>query len=201
MIFDLGKVILEVDFDKTIEAFNQLAGFDTAKFYNYHNQINLFDHFETGKITATTFRNGIRALLKINASDDEIDYAWNVMLGATDLKTLKLLSKLKKKYKTFLLSNTNIIHIEAAHNYLQKAFAIKNFDPFFHKVYYSHEIGLKKPDLMAFQIILDEHNLQATDSLFIDDKQENIIAAQKLGLQTLLMPPNEKLIDLMEAYL
>lgn len=197
----MGKVILEVDFDKTVKAFNHLAGFDTSKIYNYHKQINLFDDFETGKINATTFRNGIRALLNVKVSDEEIDNAWNAMLGTTDKKTLQLLSKLKRQYKTFLLSNTNSIHIGAAHNYMQKTYAYKNFETFFHQVYYSHEIGFKKPDPMAFHIILNEHNLQATDSLFIDDKQENINAAQKLGIQTLLMPPNEKLTNLIETYL
>lgn len=200
IIFDLGKVILDVDFEQTVKAFNKLAGFDTKPLYNYLEQTSLFDDFETGKINDSTFRNGIRALLKINVENEVIDHAWNAMLGSTDKKTLQILLKLKKTYKTFLLSNTNSIHIKAAHNYMQKSFGYNNFEPFFHQVYYSHTIGFKKPDPMAFQIILTQHHLLPSETLFIDDKVENVAAARQLGIQGLVMPVKENLSKLLDDY-
>jgi putative hydrolase of the HAD superfamily len=185
IIFDLGEVITDVDFNKTFKAFDQLAGKSTQALYNYHKQTTLFDDIETGKISPQSFRNQLKKIFQVDASNDEIDAAWNAMLGDTPLEKLNFVNDLRPKFKTYILSNTNKIHIDWIYNYLQENYKQKNLGAFFDKVYLSHEIGFRKPDAAAYRFILNTHQLNAHETLFIDDKKENIDGAKLLGIQTI----------------
>jgi glucose-1-phosphatase len=197
IIFDLGEVITDVHFHKTFDAFDQLAGKSTHELYNFHKQTLAFDLFETGKISAQDFRDSIRKLFDKPLSDRQIDEAWNAMIGHTPLEKLQFLSALRPTYKTFILSNTNIIHIEAINHYLQKNYQIDSLSPFFDAVYLSHEIGLRKPDPQSWIYILERHNLQPHETLFIDDKAENTDAAQKIGMKIYHLTQKEDLYKIL----
>ena len=96
-------------------------------------------------------------------------------------KRIDFLTKLKKLYPLFLLSNTNSIHID----YFCKSIGVKQSDCFFSlfkKIYLSHEIGVRKPNQEAFQIILNENHLTPKEVLFFDDSPQHIKAAKKLGI-------------------
>lgn len=196
IIFDLGKVIVDVDFDKTVNAFNLLAKRDTSPLYNYETQTALFDALETGKIPPSEFRKSFNEILGTHFSDEKIDTAWNAMLGDTPMDRLKLADSLRPKHKTFVLSNTNVIHIDWINDYLQKEYQIANLDPFFDHVYLSHEIGRRKPNADAFTYILDKHNLVPSETLFIDDKKENTDVAEKLGINVVQLHTTQQLFDL-----
>ena len=198
IIFDLGEVITDVHFKHTFEAFDTLAGKDTQSLYNFHKQNKVFDDLETGKISPAEFRNLLRELFSINHSDAEIDAAWNAMIGETPLQKLQFVSALRPKFKTFILSNTNQIHIDCVNLSLQKSYQIESLHPFFDAVYFSHEIGVKKPDAEAYLYILDKHNLKASETVFIDDKEENIQAAEKLGIKTYWLTNKEDLYELLK---
>ena len=96
-------------------------------------------------------------------------------------KRLALLLSLKSKYKLFLLSNTNAIHIKAISNQLGNT-QWKDFCNLFDKMYLSHEIGVRKPSIEAFQFILKQQKLNPNEVLFIDDSPQHIEGAKKLGI-------------------
>lgn len=185
IIFDLGEVITDVDFNKTFKAFDKLAGKSTQELYNYQKQTSLFDDIETGKINTQAFRNKLKKVFQVNVSDNEIDKAWNAMLGDTPLEKLKFVSNLRPKFKTFILSNTNKIHINWIYDYFQKKYNQNDLGAFFDDVYLSHEIGFRKPEPAAYEFILNKHELKASETLFIDDKKENIEGAEVLGIRTI----------------
>jgi glucose-1-phosphatase len=181
IIFDLGGVIIELHSQDTVEAFKKLGFLDFESIYTQIKQTHLFDLFETGKIPPQAFRIELRKF-RNNLSDIEIDQAWNMMIGPMPSFHLPLLRSVKKQYRTFLLSNTNAIHIEYFYHYLNGTYGYNALNDMFDKVYYSHEIGLRKPSQEAFEKVLEDAGIKAHETLFIDDLMANVEGARKAGL-------------------
>lgn len=182
IIFDLGAVILNINYQNTIDNFKKLGIRNLSSFYSKKFQINLFNQIETGKISEKEFLFSLQKKTK-NASIKQIKDAWNSMLLDLPKQRIQLLKKLKKNYSIFLLSNTNTIHIAK----IKKNLGEEKYNEFynlFDQVYYSHEIGIRKPDPEAFMVILGEHQLYANQFLFIDDSPQHISGAKKLGILT-----------------
>lgn len=194
IIFDLGGVIIEIRYMATIEAFKKLGFDDFENIYSLIKHTQLFDMLETGKIPAQAFRNELRKF-RANLTDDQITQAWNTMIGNMPSAHLPLLRNLKKNYNTYLLSNTNEIHIDYFIGYLEQKFGYNPISDMFHKAYFSHELGERKPDVKAYLAVLNDANIVAQESLFIDDLLVNIEGAQKAGLWAYHLQ-NETIMDL-----
>jgi putative hydrolase of the HAD superfamily len=185
IIFDLGGVLLNIDFDRAAEAFRQAGLNDFEQLYSRAVQSDLFDRLERGKITPEAFRKELCQLAGIKLSDAVIDRCWNALLLDFPPARLQLLQELRENYRLFLLSNTNIIHAEAYNDDLRKHHNINGLEALFDKLYYSHDIGLRKPAKESFLHVLNDQKIQAGETLFIDDSLPNIEAARALGMQTL----------------
>ena len=196
IIFDLVGVILNIDYHLTIKAFIDLGVEDFNRIYCQAKQINLFDNLDKGLIKPQQFRDELRKLTGILMSDDDIDEAWNAILLDFPEENIALLQEIKKHYRTFILSNTNEIHFPVYTKNLQEKFGINELSDLFEKEYYSHKLGLRKPDKKIFELVLSENNLNPAETLFIDDSEQNTEAASALGIQTYLFKPGEKLSDL-----
>jgi len=112
-----------------------------------------------------------------------------------------LLKELKKHFNTYLLSNTNEIHFIFYTNLLYKTFKIKNLSELFLKEYYSHIIGMRKPDIKFYELVLNENNLIPSETLFIDDTAINIEIADKTGINTYLLQKNETICNIFKNYM
>ena len=184
IIFDLGGVILEVDYQRTIDAFVALGINDFDAHYNKSVQSGLFDKMETGQLSNDAFLSELQLLIP-SVSKEQIAQAWNAIIMVFPANRISFLIELKKQYPTFLLSNTNAIHLEYFNQILKRKHQLNSIHDGFHKAYLSHEIRKRKPNTDAFQLILDEQNLNPETTLFIDDLPQHIAAADALGLQTL----------------
>ena len=180
IIFDLGGVILNISYQNTIDSFKKLGVRNTGNFYSKKTQSNIFNLIETGEITAEQFLSELQELTD-NATIQEVKDAWNSMLLDFPENRLELLNTLKNEYKLFLLSNTNSIHINAISNQLGNT-KWKSFCNIFDKMYLSHQIGVRKPNIEAFQFILKQQKLNPNEVLFIDDSPQHIEGAKKLGI-------------------
>lgn len=189
IIFDLGGVILNIDYQRSIDAFKSLGIDNFESRYTQTNQSSLFDDFETGKIKEAAFFDGIRNMTDKSLTDTQIRDAWNSMLLNLPLRRLQILQQLQLHFNIFLLSNTNSIHQTAFEDILKKQCGFSSFGVFFDKVYYSHHVGMRKPNAEIFEKILIDNSLKAQDTLFIDDSEQHITAAAALGLQTLYLSP------------
>ncbi len=161
-------------------------------------QAGWFDAFDKGEISSDAFRNFLRPHLPENTSSEAIDRAWNAMLLDLPTERLELLQALGKRYRIFLLSNTNDIHVAAFSAYLQTTYGISDFSDYFERWYYSCRIGMRKPDAEIFQHVLNENKLLAAETLFIDDSMQHIEGAMRVGLHTLFMPRTENIISLLQ---
>ena len=189
IIFDLGGVILNIRYQNALEAFQKLSTSQQTIAFTQQKQSRLFDDYETGRISDQAFREGLRQHYEIEASDAEIDAAWNAMLLDIPAERITLLQALSQKYRLFLLSNTNAIHLVHFSRLVAEGFAIPSLDSLFEKTYYSHLIGQRKPDAPVFEHILNRHQLNRRETLFIDDSIQHIEGARQVGLQTLFLAP------------
>lgn len=187
IIFDLGGVILHIDYLLTEKAFKALGCVDFEKKYSQAKQLPLFDDFEKGKISNEDFVKELKKMLDMNVSDTDIINAWDAMLIDLPASRLQLLAELKKKYRTFLLSNTNEIHIKGFEKIIYEQHGISGLEAYFEKVYYSCRVNMRKPDAEIFELVLNENGLNPRETLFIDDSIQHIEGALKAGLQAKLL--------------
>jgi len=186
VVFDLGGVLFDIDYTYTQKAFQQLGS--TTNFnavYSQQKQAGIFDEFEKGNISPAQFRAGLREWLPSTTTDKQIDSAWNALLIGFPADKVELLSKLKQKYKLYLLSNTNEIHLPEVLNMIDKAHTPGQLGKLFIKEYYSCRMGLRKPDKVIYEKVLIENKLNPATTLFIDDIAHNLEGATLAGLQTL----------------
>lgn len=184
ILFDLGGVILHLNRQAALDAFVDLGFKDVEAVLRDFRQSGTFLRFEDGSIDATTFREEIRAHVGHYISDKDIDKAWGKMTSHVDDETLQLLLNLKDVYHTYLLSNTNPIHIEIC----DPMFAYNShngFEAFFNKCFYSYNLKVCKPEAQSFLKVCEEASISPNATLFIDDSLDNLKAAQSLGFQTL----------------
>lgn len=195
IIFDLGGVILNIDYNKTANAFRQIGLKNFDDIYSQAKQNQVFDKLETGELTSNEFRKYIKAIVP-SLQYSDIDKAWNAMLLDLPLQRVVLLKKLKKKYRLFLLSNTNEIHIKAFRKIIQSSYDENIFDAIFEHQYYSSEMGMRKPNSDCFQCVLEKNSLDPSETLFIDDSIQHVEGARKLKIKACHLTPGQNIIEL-----
>ena len=201
IIFDLGDVILNIDVPLASSSFGKLSGRQQHEILTLFKEKELFRLFETGLVDEDAFRNMIRELLEFpDWSEEIIDTAWNSLLLDIPPARIELIKELGKKYRLFLLSNTSSIHIKQVNKILHAATGIERLDDLFEKVYLSYEMGLMKPDPAIYLQVLEESGLVAEETLFLDDNADNITAASKLGIDTILVQKPVTILDYLKDY-
>lgn len=185
LIFDFGDVFVNLNKEGWMEQF-RLLGLDELN----DELMFLNAAFEVGDIDEAAFLNGIAKQLPA-ASISDVKSAWNSIIGDFPLHRLEFLEGLCGKYRLFLLSNTDMIHIAHFKEKVGDAF-FQRFFNCFEKVYYSFELGMRKPDIEVFQFLIHEHGLTPSRTLFIDDKKENTDAAALAGLRVWNLQPGSE---------
>lgn len=200
IIFDLGGVLLNIDPQKTIDAFAALGMEQLINDRGLSYDHEIFYQMEQGKISSEEFRNGVRKLLPRTVSDDQIDDAWTAMLLDFPPIRVQLLKNLRKEFRIFLFSNTNAIHVAKYHaNFRnQHGFEVPSL---FEKDFYSNEIGYRKPSPESFQEIIKLSGITPEESLFIDDSKQNVDAAVASGLKGYWLEPGQSVEILFQEYL
>ena len=202
LLFDFGGVIIDIDYDATPAAMRRLSRAGSTIAFSQAGQAALFDEFETGRLTPAEFRTGLRSAYDLDATDAELDAAWHAMLFGVPAERLALISKLRQQgHQTALLSNTNALHIAEINQRLAAQYGFRyGIADVLDRVFYSQEVGLRKPGEEIFRHALREMNWRAEDVLFIEDSPQHVATARRLGLRVLhLAPPLTLLTALPEA--
>jgi HAD superfamily hydrolase (TIGR01509 family) len=196
IIFDLGGVILNIDYNLTRTAFEKLGVENFDEMYSQSGADMLFRSLETGKVSEEDFYKEMNKRTGLELSSAEIQQAWNAILLDFREESLLFLDKLRSKYKLFLLSNTNHIHLAAFNKIYQVKKREKAFIDFFEKAYFSCEIGLRKPDAACYDWVLQKEKLVPGKTIFVDDSINNVEGAALAGMQTILLEPGKYIEDL-----
>jgi len=186
IIFDYGGIFVDINYEDTVRAFSKLTDkVSVDELYSKHNQIDLFSDLEIGKISADTFCEGIRDILKIQSSNELIKDAWCAMLKDIKAERVEFLQELKETKQVFMLSNINAIHEKFLADYSVRNFDISSFYTYFDHVYFSHHVKMRKPNTEIFAYVLEENKLNPKDVLFLDDSLQHVEGARKLGINAI----------------
>jgi len=185
IIFDWGGVITDLHFEETKKAFLELglAIWDESVPHDPHD--DLFIPFEIGILTPAQFRDRVRGYCHHHVSDESIDKAWNAMLGDLPSYRWKILNMAFKQYNTYLLSNTNAIHLPYYYTRIKEMYGTYGYAHLFKKTYFSFELGLRKPNADIFNYVVKDAGIRPGETMFIDDFIENIDTARLIGFQTI----------------
>jgi glucose-1-phosphatase len=198
IIFDLGGVIINLDYEATIYEFNKLSSISFETIYSQKSQMELFNQFDKGEISDYDFFKEIRQLIRYKGADEDLLSAWNAMLLGVPDERLDVLIDAKQNYRTFLLSNTNESHISAFERDLYQTNGVKNFNDYFDEVYYSCRMGMRKPDKEIFEHVLLKNKLNPSETVFIDDSIQHVKGAGECGINGYLLRPDMEIGDLLK---
>lgn len=196
ILLDLGGVLLNINYHKTLQAFKDLGFHDFEAMYSQYTADALFENLETGKVSEDDFYKKIMQGKEQHITRPQVAFAWNNMLLDFREESLEFLKELSKKYSLYLLSNTNEIHLNAFEQILKMQTGLESLDQFFTKAYYSQKVGLRKPNADIFEFVLADAGISAEETLFVDDSWNNIEAAKALGFKTHLLLPGETIKQL-----
>jgi FMN phosphatase YigB (HAD superfamily) len=195
IIFDLGGVILNLDNQRTEDAFVALGAKNFREYFGHGFAASFFKEYEIGRISDRQFIDSVRQLIGLSTSDQAIIDSWNALLLDFPAERIQLLRDLRKTYRLFLFSNTNALHLTAVRQIWNASFGEGSLDQYFEKTYYSHLMGMRKPDRESFEFILKENELDGQETLFVDDAIVNVEGAEKAGLKGLFLRPGISLLD------
>ncbi len=191
IIFDLGGVIINLDIDQTFRKFSEIFNKDlTSEVFADHQHYRFFRDYELGKINDSEFRTCISDLAGFPIPDHEIDDAWNAMLRDIPTDRMKWIHNATKKYNCVVLSNTNSIHVRHFDDVFHQSNPHGYPKDFFMNLYYSFEIGERKPDPESFEYVLHDAGFDPVKTILYDDLKENLDTATRLGLQTVYVERN-----------
>lgn len=192
LIFDLGGLLIRLDFNRTISLFHQLFSKDLSLLDKYYKE-GFFEQYEVGAISEAEFLNTLKGIDE-TITDIEIINAWNAMLLDIPTDGIQLLRELKAEgYNLSLLSNTNTLHLSCILDKLRMLHGLNDFNKLFDQLYYSHEIHLRKPNVEIYEYVLHELKASPNQAVFFDDSEENINAAAQMGIHAFLHPQNGSL--------
>jgi putative hydrolase of the HAD superfamily len=195
IIFDLGGVIINLDNQRTTDAFVALGLKNIREYFGHGHAASFFKDYEVGKITDQQFIDAIRKTGGLTASDQAIVEGWNALLLDFPPERIELLKQLRKNYRIFLFSNTNALHLAALQAIYTRTFGKGSLEDLFEKTYYSHLLGMRKPDEASYEYILRENGLEGRETLFVDDAIINVEGAEHAGLKGLFLRPGISLLD------
>jgi len=195
IIFDFGGVLFEIDYHLPVKAFAQLGYTKFADIYSQANQNPIFDLLETGKISNEEFMQFLHNQVP-NATRQQVDDAWNCILLHIMPEQVSLVKKVRDAgYRTFMLSNTNAIHVAEFEKMIAQKMSMDDFQSCFEKIHYSNVIGIKKPYPETYLKLCEWHHLKPDETLFIDDSLQHVEGARKAGLKAYHLKSGERLTD------
>jgi glucose-1-phosphatase len=204
IIFDLGNVLIDLDIDRTWQSMHHYFGDDlNDRLKTIYPQGDLWIDYEVGKMDEQTFFDTLRQVSDTPLSIRQLKEAWNAMLLTINPLRFDMLARLQQNYQLYILSNTNQTHVDFVDGYLRTTygFSIQEFEQrYFTKVYYSHIINLRKPNVNIYEYVIQDAGINPAETLFIDDIAANTEGGRKAGLRTLTHKVGDEIAEILEGF-
>jgi len=199
ILFDFGNVIIDIDIPRARSALESLLRTDLSRPATEEHLTRCIHQYETGAIDTDAFIDLILKNAKPHVQKEDVIDAWNSMLIGIPAYRFAMLEALKENFTLLMLSNTNSLHLSWILSHLSDIHGVSDFEKrYFHSIYYSHLIGFRKPQAEAFRYVIEDAFITPSNTLFIDDMEENIIAAKRLGFKTRLFHPDEEIAQVLK---
>jgi FMN phosphatase YigB (HAD superfamily) len=176
LLFDLGRVVIDIDFDKALACWAGHAGCEPAHLVGRFARDEIYQRHETGSIDDAEFFASLRTSLGIDLSDAQFLEGWNAIFAGEMPGIGSLLTRAGAQVPLYAFSNTNNAHVE----HFSQAYA--EVLGHFRELYLSSAIGLRKPDAAAYDHVVNAIGVPASRIVFFDDLAENIDGARARGL-------------------
>jgi len=200
IVFDFGNVLINLDFEKGYRYFERILEVDWKDRELPDSILNAMFKYERGQIKDESL---IWTFQQFNdkVNPREIIKAWNSILEDLPLGRMDMLKELRQDYNLAVLSNINNLHITAIYDYFEKELDLHDFEDHFDAIFYSHIIGMRKPDDEIYSHVSETLNSKPSDLLFIDDMVPNVEAAKKNGWNAIHHNPKNDIRDVIDSYL
>jgi len=196
IIFDLGGVIIDLDFQRSFDQFSVLSGKSSAEIKAGLFDTDILLSYEKGQYDDQQFLHAITQTFGLKASPEEIEEAFLALLLHIPIERVHLLRQLSKDYRLFLLSNTSAIHYREVNKILLRDTGCEDLTHLFETVFLSFEMGLLKPGKEIYEAVLQQAQLNPATTLFLDDNASNLKGASSVGIQTALVTPEQSILSL-----
>lgn len=190
IIFDIGGVLVDLNFDRCIDSFNAIGFKDAKDMVSCYHPAAFFGEMERGEITTDQFLNEIRKASGQELSNDAIRSAYGSLLSGIPIDKLRLIKSLRDRgYKIYALSNISELLMVPISKYFEADSL--TMDDYFDKMYLSYQMGVMKPNPKIYEMLIADSGITPSQTLFIDDGEKNIAAAREFGLQVYLAEAGE----------
>ncbi len=187
-IFDMGNVLIDIDFKRVLGVWSNLSGTPLAHLMERFTMGDAFKQHERGEISDEQFAQALCNEMGIALSFEQFSAGWQSIFVGLRPDAIAIMKNLREQgHRVVVLSNTNNLHLEHWPTHYPEI--EQNADA----LYLSQEIGLRKPDSAIFQYVLDKEGFSAQEAVFFDDVAENVNAASALGIQAILVTDNQTL--------
>ena len=193
LLFDLGRVVIDIDFGRTLRCWADHAGCEPAQLVERFSHDELYRRHEKGEVSDAVFFAGLRASLGIDLSDAQFIEGWNAIFVGEMPGINPLLARAARHLPLYAFSNTNVPHV--AHFSVRYAEVLSHF----REIFVSSAIGLRKPDAEAYDHVVKAIGLPAERIVFFDDLAENIEGARACGLKAVHVSSPDDVARALEA--
>ena len=193
LLFDLGRVVLDIDFNKALSCWAGHAGCEPAQLVGRFVHDDIYQRHERGEIDDAEFFASLRTSLGVGLSDAQVLEGWNAVFAGEMPGIAPLLKRAAERLPLYAFSNTNSAHIE----HFSQAYA--GVLGQFREIFLSSAIGLRKPDAAAYDHVVKAIGVPAPRIVFFDDLAENIEGARARGLTAVHVTSPDDVADALAA--
>ena len=202
LIFDFGGILLDLDFKATDDGFKDIFKIQFENRLYPAPYSSILDQYEMGLFSEGSYMHRLQRTVTHVVTERQILDAWNAMLITLPIERLNFVLALREQYKVYLLSNTNHTHIQYLHQVMLPKIGVKEFETkYFDKVYYSHQVKMRKPNHDIYQYVIKDAGIDPAESIFIDDNRDNITAAREVGLHAVWHDPEMEIMEQLKTYI
>jgi len=193
LLFDLGRVVLDIDFSRTLHHWARHAGCEPVLLGQRFLHDELYHRHEKGEISDQAFFAGLRSSLGVELSDAQFIEGWNAIFVGEMPGIKSLLARAAKRLPLYAFSNTNAVHDAHFSTYYAEVLG------YFRKVFLSSAIGLRKPDAEAYDHVVQAIGMPAERIVFFDDLDENVRGARTFGLKAVRVTSSDDVARALDA--
>ena len=193
VLLDLGNVFVDIDFRKVFRSWAVSAGVDEQRFYDRWQLDEIYKQHEIGAIDFNTYAKHLSAVFDVELTTDEWLQGWNALFLAPFGDVVEVVQLVCESLPTYCFSNTNAAHHATWSQRYEQELSV------FQKVFVSNEIGLRKPDIPAFEFVANEMAMPPEKILFVDDTRENVDGARAAGMQAVHVRSSADVVRALEG--